>query len=171
MTYQVRFESNAFEADSAIGRVLDALGRFRRTAQRVIGRPVQEYQGDQLRQLRGVSTRTFERSMDWADADFDRQMTSEQWLWKGPEGQTRRKNGQVVTEPRDIVDTGALLQSKRRETVSPSVTEFIWDDPVAGAVHDGSRTKGGGSNPARPWTEPTLQEIDEVIQTILNRRG
>lgn len=171
MTYQLRFESNAFRADNAIGRMLDALGRFRKIAQTAIGRPPAEYQGDELRQLRGINVRTFERVMDWADADFDRQITSERWMWKGPEGKTRRKNGQVVTEPRDIVDTGDLLQSKRREAISSSVTEFIWDDPVAGAVHDGARAKGGGMNPARPWTQPTLEEIDQVIESILARRA
>jgi hypothetical protein len=171
MTYQLRFESNAFRADSSIGRVLDALGKFRQVAQRAIGRPVQEYQGDELRQLRGINVRTFERAMDWADANFDQQMTTERWAWKGPEGKTRRKNGQVVDEPRDIVDTGALLQSKRREVISSSITEFIWDDPVAGAVHDGAQAKGGGMNPARPWTEPTLEEIDQVIDSILSRRA
>jgi hypothetical protein len=31
--------------------------------------------------------------------------------------------------------------------------------------------RGGELNPARPWTEPTLQEIDEVINTIFARRA
>lgn len=124
---------------------------------------------DSLKKLSGISQRTFERAMDWADADFDRQMTLEQWKWKGPDGRTRRKNGQVVTEPRDIVDTGALLQSKKREAISSSITEFSWEDPIAGAVHDGMTLKGGGNNPARPWTEPTMQEIEQVIDTIFNR--
>jgi len=171
MTYQVRFESNAFEADSLIGKALDKLMALAQQAQRVAGARVRADDVDKLMTLRGVSQRSFERAMDWADADFDLQMTTSQWKWKGAEGETRRKNGQVVTEPRDIVDTGALLQSKERKAISSSITEFAWNDPVAGAVHDGARTKGGGVNPARPWTDPTLQDIDQVIQTIFDRRG
>jgi hypothetical protein len=167
MTYRVVFESNAFQADNLIGRALSSLTNLSRNIRRTAGMQVRVDGADQLRRLDGVNQRTFERAMDWADADFDLQMTSEQWRWKGPEGRTRRKNGQVVTEPRDIVDTGSLLQSKKRQAISSSITEFAWEDPVAGAVHDGARSRGGSMNPARPWTEPTLQDIDEVVQSIL----
>ena len=170
MTYQLRFESNAFEADSAIGRLLDGLGRLPKGAKRLVGIEIKEYQGDTLRQLRGINSRTFERAMDWADADFDQQMASETWRWT-EDVQTRRKNGQVVGSPRDIIDTGALLNSKKREQVNRNTVDFVWEDPVAGGVHDGMRTRGGGLLPARPWTEPTLQEIDEVIGTVIKRGG
>lgn len=171
MTYQLRFESNAFEADTILGKLADALGAFKRTASRAIGRPIKEYEGDDIRLLRGINQRVFERAMDWADTDFDQQMANVQWEWKGPDGKTRRKNGETVYEPRDIIDTGNLLRSKKREQINRSTVDFTWEDPVAGAVHDGSRTKKGGINPARPWTEPTLADIDEVINSLINRRG
>ena len=170
MTYQLRFESNALEADNAIGKALDKLVELSRNARRMSGAKVREDEVNKLMTLRGVCQRTFERAMDWADADFDQQMASETWQWT--EGvQTRRKNGQVVRSPRDIIDTGALLNSKKRDPISSSITEFVWEDPVAGGVHDGMRTRGGGLLPARPWTEPTLQEIDEVIDTAIKRGG
>jgi hypothetical protein len=169
MAYQLRFESNAFQADSAIGRLLDGLSAFTRGARRLAKIEVREYQGNELRRLRGINTRTFERVMDWADADFDQQMTSEKWKWN--DNQTRRKNGQIVGSPRDIVDTGDLLQSKQRNIISRNVTEFIWTDDVAEAVHDGARSKSGESLPARPWTEPTLDEIDVIINTMLRQEG
>lgn len=169
MTYQLRFESNAFQADSAIGKLLDGLARFSKGAKRFVGIEVKEYEGNELRRLRGINTRTFELAMDWADADFDQQMAAEKWQWN--DNQTRRKNGQIVGSPRDIIDTGDLLASKRREQISRSVTEFIWDDPVAGGVHDGMRTRSGKDLPARPWTEPTLDDIDEIIDTLMKRGG
>lgn len=132
---------------------------------------MQEFEGNQLRQLRGISVRTFATAMDWADSDFDQQITSPKWQWKGAGGATKRKNGEVVTEPRDIVDLGVLLQSKTRNDISNSVTEFVWDAPHAGGVHDGYTSRRGGSYPARPWTEETLSDIDEVIQQILNQEA
>ena len=169
MAYQLRFESNAFKADSAIGRLLDGLSALSKGARRAVGVKVQEFEGNQLRQLRGINQRTFEQAMGWADQDFDQQMASEKWEWNG--NQTRRKNGEIVGSPRDIVDTGDLLQSKQRRQIGRSITEFVWEDDVAELVHDGGRTKAGGAYPARPWTEPTLDEIDSVIDTVLKKGG
>lgn len=168
MAYQLRFESNAFRADSAIGRLLDGLSAFSRGARRAVGIELKEYGGNELRQLRGINGRVFERAMDWADADFDQQMASEKWDWPN---ETRRKNGQVVGGRRDIIDTGALLQSKRREQIGNSVVEFIWDDEVAEGVHDGMISKSNKRLPARPWTEPTLNEIDDIIESMLRQGG
>jgi hypothetical protein len=168
MAYQLRFDSNAFRADSAIGRLLDGLSVLSRNVRRFAGAQVAEYGGNELRQLRGINVRTFERAMDWADADFDQQMASEKWDWPN---ETRRKNGQIVNSPRDIIDTGALLQSKRREQISNSVVEFIWDDEVAEGVHDGMVTKSNKRLPARPWTEPTLDEIEGIIESMLRQGG
>jgi hypothetical protein len=168
MAYQLRFESNAFRADSAIGRLLDGLSALSRNVRRFTGAQVTEYGGNELRQLRGINGRTFERAMDWADADFDQQMASEKWDWPN---ETRRKNGQIVNSPRDIIDTGALLQSKRREQISNSVVEFIWDDEAAEGVHDGMVSKSNKRLPARPWTEPTLDEIEGIIESMLRQGG
>lgn len=171
MAYQLRIESNAFKADSIIGKMLDALNATATNAKRLAGANVRQDEVNKLLKLRGINTRVFERTMDWADADFDQQMLDEKWDWKGPEGRTRRKNGQSVTEPRDIVDTGNLLRSKRRETINASTTEFIWDDEIAELVHDGGKTKKGGAYPARPWTEETLKDIEGVVNSMYGQEG
>ena len=44
-------------------------------------------------------------------------------------------------------------------------------DEHAEGVHDGYVARGGGVNPARPWTQPTLEEIDDVVNTIFTRRA
>ena len=167
MTYQLRFESNAFKADSAIGKALDALQRTINGAKKVAGVRIREEEVNRLVKLRGINQRVFGLAMDWADNDFDQQITSEQWNWKGPDYETRRKNGQVVTEPRDIVDTATLLNSKRRDDIHSSITEFEWTAPHAGGVHDGYTARGGIRYPARPWTEPTIEDIEEVINNLL----
>ena len=169
MAYQLRFESNAFQADSVIGRLLDGLSALSKGARRAVGIQVKEYEGNKLRQLRGINQRTFQRAMDWADNDFDQQMASSKWDWN--ENQTRRKNGQLVGSPRDIIDTGDLLQSKERVQVNRSTVDFIWKDDVAELVHDGGTTRNGGAYPARPWTEPVLDEIDDMIGTMLRNGG
>lgn len=170
MSYQLRFESNAFEADSIIGKMLDGLDAAAKNIQRAAGVKLRQDEVNKLVKLRGVSVRTFERAMDWADNDFDQQMTSEKWKWK-EDATTRRKNGQIVSEPRDIVDTGNLLQSKKRDTINASITEFIWEDDVAELVHDGGSLKKGGIYPARPWTEETVNDIENVINTIFRKEA
>jgi len=172
MAYQLRFESNAFEADSMIGKALDGLMKVSRNARRMAGAKVREDEVNKLMTLRGVCQRTFEGAMDWADKDFDQQMASEKWpLTEDWPNITRRKNGEVVGSPRDIIDTGALLQSKKRDPISSSITEFIWEDDAAESVHDGMVTKAGKRLPARPWTEPTLDDIDNIINTTIKKES
>lgn len=171
MAYTVRFESNALAEDNKIRQLIDALGKLGKNVKKLSGIKIKETQVNELKKLYGVNQRTFTRAMDWAENDFDQQITNIQWDWKGPEGKTRRKNGQVVDEPRDIVDQGTLLNSKQRENIGQSVTEFTWTANHAEGVHDGYQAKGGGMNPARPWTEQTIEDIDEVIQTILDRES
>lgn len=171
MAYTLRFQSNAFRADTAIGKLVKALNFFKKTAKAVVGIKNEDFEGNRLETLEGINQRTFQRAMDWADVNFDQQIASAQWDWKGPNGKTRRKNGTVVAEPRDIVDMGTLLQSKQRNDVNSSVTEFEWTARHAEAVHDGAQLKNGGENPARPWTQKTTEEIDEVIQDLLRNGG
>ncbi|MFZ9998766.1 MAG: hypothetical protein ACO3HP_03920 [Candidatus Nanopelagicaceae bacterium] len=167
MTYQLRFESNAFKADSAIGKALDALQRTINGAKKVAGVRVREEEVNRLVKLRGINQRVFARAMDWADNDFDQQISSEKWNWKGADFETKRKNGQTVTEPRDIIDTSALLNSKQRQDVASSITEFEWTAPYAEGVHDGyTDRRSGEKNPPRPWTEPTIEDLDETIQGL-----
>lgn len=171
MSYTLRFESNAFQADSSIAKLVGALQSLKRSAKGVLGIKTEDFGGNRLEELYGVNQRTFQRAMDWADADFDEQIEAIQWSWKGSDGRTRRKNGETVTEPRNIVDTGTLLNSKQRRDINSSVTEFEWTADHAEFVHDGASLKGGGSNPARPWTDPTVAEIDEVIAGLLANGG
>ena len=66
---------------------------------------------------------------------------------------------------------GKLLQSKQRKQSGRNVVDFEWTADHAEGVHDGYKTKSGTLNPARAWTEPTLADIDEVIDGILRNGG
>jgi hypothetical protein len=166
MSYTVRFESSAFQADSSIQKLLNVAAGLGNRLQKFAGIKIKDDDALPLKKLYGINGRIFEATMDWADKNFDQQIMDVQWDWKGPEGVTRRKNGQIVTEPRDIVDSGSLLKSKQRRRTGRSSEEFQWMAEHAQVFHDGYKAKNGGMNPARPWTEHTLQEIDEMVQTI-----
>lgn len=166
MSYTLRFTSNAYQVDKEIAGLLGVL-----QGKTLSGPLLVKNIEVGLQNARNICQRTYERAMDWADADFDQQMNLVQWDWKGSDGITRRKNGEIAREPRDIVDMGTLLQSKQRKQSGRNVVDFEWTADHAEGVHDGYKTKSGALNPARPWTDPTLADIDEVIDGILRNGG
>jgi hypothetical protein len=167
MTYRVRFESNAFQADSAVQRLLNIATGLGNRLQQFAGIRVERRDINSLQRLYGINARVFEQLMDWVDQDFDQQIVESQWAWR--EGvTTRRKNGEQVTQPRDIVDAGSLLQSKTRMVTGRSSQEFLWSAEHAQGVHDGYTSRSGIRLPARPWTEETIEELDIVIEAIGN---
>jgi hypothetical protein len=166
MSYTLRFTSNAYQVDKEIAGLLGVL-----QGKTLSGPLLVKNIEVGLQNARNICQRTYERAMDWADADFDQQMNLVQWDWKGSDGTTRRKNGEIAREPRDIVDMGKLLQSKQRKQSGRNVVDFEWTADHAEGVHNGYKTKSGALNPARPWTDPTLADIDEVIDGILRNGG
>lgn len=79
---------------------------------------------------------------------------------------TRRRNGTIVTTPRDIVDTGAFLASQTDFQPDPQKLLYQWGGnggPVtyAGIILRGlagSSARGGLLYPARDWITPALRE-------------
>lgn len=73
---------------------------------------------------------------------------------------TRRRNGEVVTSPRNIVDTGALLASQSTPQVSADTLRIIWTAPYSGDVLRGNYIVGrrNGSYIATPrdWISPVV---------------
>lgn len=61
--------------------------------------------------------------------------------------------------PRDIVDTGALLKS-RKTNFSGTGCSFSWDVPYAMAIHEGVTLKNGTRLPPRRWTEKAEKNVD-----------
>jgi len=90
--------------------------------------------------------------------EYTNEISSEKWDW-------------VDGQQRDIVDTGRLRASQTVRPVSDTKYEFSWPVEYAAQVHEGTKLKGGGEWPARPWTRTALENVDSksFFESILRR--
>jgi hypothetical protein len=103
------------------------------------------------------------------DTAFSQKISSSEWPWPGP---TKRRNGQTVTSPRDIIDTGELDSSQRLTRPKRGTWIWLWTAPYALFVHEGATLRGGGEYPARPWTKAAVAEYqpgDKFAQEVKRR--
>jgi len=90
--------------------------------------------------------------------ELQNQFNQSVYSWKGPDFFTKRKNGQTVSEPRDIVDTGALRDSQAWRIADKRALIFSWGGgfiTYAGAVFFGL-PYNGANGPGRDWIKPVL---------------
>ena len=77
---------------------------------------------------------------------------------------TKRRNGQTVSSPRDIVDLGGLLRSQRRDRPSATELRYTWETKssngfmYAGLILTGYTTSKGTVVPGRNWIKPALDK-------------
>lgn len=109
-----------------------------------------------LSQLNSYIQESFSETVDRFAQRCQDNLEAERWEW---ERITRRKNGQVVATPRDIVDTGYLRDSQQIETNHLSATVAYTAD-YAEHVHEGSNK---GHLP-RPWVKVTAEEEDLTFE-------
>lgn len=88
------------------------------------------------------------------DQQFKQEIKTVQFGWPRP---TKRKNGQTVGNPRDIVDLGGFLRSQRRERLSATELRYTWNVPYASLILTGYTTSRGNVCPPRNWIEPALK--------------
>lgn len=91
-------------------------------------------------------------------------LRSTSWLWPNT---TIRENGEIVTSPRNIVDTSALMFSQKvglREFKTKSQIKISYSVPYAAIVHYGGVIRPYGNRfanaviyPARPWVQAILE--------------
>lgn len=86
------------------------------------------------------------------EAALNEAMESPVWDWVGA---TQRKNGSVVTSPRDIVDKGDLKNSLIIKEKGLGLI-VSYNTPYAAIVHYGGVTWNGGIVQDRPWAEAVL---------------
>jgi hypothetical protein len=93
------------------------------------------------------------------------EISKDQFVYTNDEGDrvvTRRKNRQVVGSPRDIVDTGQLLNSQTNPDVGGGVLMIQWRAPYSLAVLRGGYTvesqRGNYTAKPRDWITPALRE-------------
>ena len=97
------------------------------------------------------------------DTGLDKAMDASIWGWGAT---TLRRNGSIVSSPRNIVDTGQLKSSKQVKYAQyPGSTAFSinYTAPYAKFVHFGGMMQPYGNKnaasvlvPARPWVEAVL---------------
>jgi hypothetical protein len=78
------------------------------------------------------------------------------WRYDWPRT-TVRQNGDIVSTPRDIVDTANLLESQYVLRINSDRFEFGWDVDYAAAVHEGATTRSDTHLPARRWTQAAIR--------------
>jgi hypothetical protein len=83
--------------------------------------------------------------VDVLSAEANALMTENRWDWPNV---THRKNGEIVTSPRNIYDTGELFKSQRSWSTGDNA-EILYDCDYAAEVHAD-----------RPWLETAAIETD-----------
>lgn len=101
--------------------------------------------------------RAFDETADEIESANREAIQSKRYDWPRA---TRRQNGQVVTTPRDIVDTAALLESQSLERNSNDTYQLSWGVDYAAKVHEGETLKNGQTRPARRWTQEAIRGDD-----------
>lgn len=130
--------------------------------------PIEDGVTNRLVHLKNAFGRVFEKAMDWAEQDFKSEIEAVKWDWPN---ETVRSNGSIAGTTRDIVDTGGLRDSQRRENEGSLSTDFVWTGEggraYASYVHDGYTSKGGQRMPARAFTEGTVSRLDTIIDSLI----
>ena len=98
----------------------------------------------------------------YAEAQIDA-MYADIYRWDGTT--TYRKSGEIVNSPRDIVDTGELVNSLIQLKTAGART-YIYLAAHALDVHQGYTTEYGNTKPGRPWTEIARQRFIDLEQTM-----
>lgn len=99
---------------------------------------------------------------------FDQVMNDSIWFWPN---QTTRSTGEVVTSPRNIRDTGYLINSKVVNQVSALRWVVAWQASYAVIVLLGFQGVAGNSMPGRDWVSAGIDEINvaEVFAKSLRK--
>lgn len=104
------------------------------------------------------------------DSAFAQKISSSEYSWPRT---TKRRNGQTVRTPRDIIDTGALDSSQRLSRPNRAEWQWQWDVPYAVLVHEGATLQSGAEYPARPWTKRAVDDYKPLRKFAqeIKRRG
>jgi hypothetical protein len=114
----------------------------------------------QLTNLDGVIDavhQAWDETVDEIDRANQKAIQDERYGWPRT---THRQNGQVVTTPRNILDTAALLESQSLNRTSNDTFELSWGVDYAAKVHEGETLKNGQTRPARRWTQEAIRGDD-----------
>ena len=130
--------------------------------------PIQDGVSDRLVNLGNTLDRVFAKAMDWAEKDFQEEIEAVKWDWPN---ETIRSDGRPVNSPRDIVDTGGLKESQRRENESRGAVDFVWTGgngkAYAFEVHEGYTSKNNQRLPPRRFTDATVSRLEDIVGNFI----
>ncbi|MDJ0579098.1 hypothetical protein [Crocosphaera sp.] len=88
------------------------------------------------------------------------EIKSEKWDWPRVTHRIQGvgRTGQVASSPRDIVDTGELLDSLEINFINPHHAIYYWQSQHAIFVLMGQRYSNGTETPGRNWIESAMEE-------------
>jgi len=120
-----------------------------------------------LSRVNRAISKAFDVVVDAQEKAFNDAIVDEIWEWTRP---TDRSNGETVTSPRDIVDSGELLDSLEVAR-SANEAEFTWTVDYAIYVQYGVTLKNGTVLPARDWVALGVAECDraKIMQQQINK--
>ncbi len=124
----------------------------------------------QLNKIKSAIAASFDATVEAQSQAFDEAITAEEYPWPR---ETRRRNRDIVGSPRDIVDTGKLLDSKVvARSSTANAAEFTWETDYAIVVHEGATLQSGEELPARRWTEVGVEicQPQQVFEREMRRR-
>lgn len=111
-----------------------------------------------LSRLDNAIASAWDQMTDELGEEMQAQMKDEKWEW---DGVTRRANGEVVSSPRDIIDTQRLYDSFEVEKEGNEVV-YSYNTPYAAINHEGGITDKGAIIQPRPWVEAAVDEYDPL---------
>jgi hypothetical protein len=135
------------------------------------------------RRAERAAERAVEIVMGELSAAFQQSLEEEVWSWPR---ETRRVNGEIVSSPRNIIDTGTLKRSHSWKMTGRFQATFRWSAHYATGVHEGAfvapwaQKNGAGFTgaqrrvylPPRPWTGAVMgtQPVTGITPFPLDQR-
>jgi hypothetical protein len=110
----------------------------------------------------GAVDRAWSEELNEIEVAMVEAISSDRYVWPNA---TIRQNGQIVTSPRDIVDTGGLRDSQYKNTITAEITEFGWTEDDPELNHNGGMNTYNGHryyHPPRPWTQHAISGDNEA---------
>lgn len=105
--------------------------------------------------------KSFNKLLNHFEDELNAQLEADKWQW-APGVVTNRVNGETVSSPRNIIDTGELKRSLVIEKKSDRSADFTYTQEYSALVHEGARLNSGQTYPPRPWVEQAYKEGDLV---------
>ena len=118
--------------------------------------------------INAAINQAFEATADKYAAAQIEAMEASIYDWDGTT--TYRKSGEIVSEPRDIVDTGELKNSLH-QLYGVGIRTYLYLASHAAEVHQGYISDRGNSKPARPWTKLAREQFVDLQISMADELG